>query len=174
MMFWHFPGRRAQWHTLSASIFKIRRFKKLLVNHCTVEDLTVNNKKFAMGIEISNDFKLVAGSSSNGCVRQSRYKPCKLVRLKESSPAGPQHSTRACVHKDRARGCAAEARGSAGSLAKREIRSSERETLKTVLSFSIHRWQKRCEPEWVSRIYTSYPISRFLGRTCVKSIYFIG
>lgn len=79
-----------------------------------------------MGTELSNDFKLLAGSSSNGCVRQSRYKPCKLVRLKESSSAGPQHSAHVCVHKDRARGCAAEAGGNAGSLAKREIRSSER------------------------------------------------
>lgn len=38
---------------------QICRLNKLLVNHFKIEDLTGNNKKkYAIGVEIANDFKL--------------------------------------------------------------------------------------------------------------------
>lgn len=54
---------------------------KRLVSHCKVEDLT-GNKTYAVGTEIPNDFKPLAGKNSHGCVSRGRDKPCKLGRLK--------------------------------------------------------------------------------------------
>lgn len=61
--------------------------------------------------------------------------PLSYYGSKESSPAGPQHSTRVWIKEDRGlgAGCAAGAGGNAGwSLDKREIRSVK-ETLELLL-----------------------------------------
>lgn len=57
--------RQAKCAIVPESIFQILRFNKVLGNHFTIEDLTGNNKEYASGVEISNDFKLLAGNHSN-------------------------------------------------------------------------------------------------------------